>query len=79
VKIGDIDVEIDVESGAMSRGVVWGDRDPEVGVGAGVGGDVGVDVGAVGSGGGVGASSIGWPHAASTANENVAATPRVCL
>jgi hypothetical protein len=60
VNIGLIDMEIDVDSGAMRRGVVRGDFDPEVGVAVGVdvGAEVGVDVGVVGSDGGGCASSI---------------------
>jgi hypothetical protein len=62
LSIGLIDVEIDVDSGAISRGVVRGDF--PVGVGVGVGVDVGVgvevevDAGVLGSVGAVGASSI---------------------
>ncbi len=57
VKNGLIDTEIAVDSGAMSRGAVRGDPDPEagvdvggVGVGDAVGVEVGVDVGALESG-----------------------------
>jgi hypothetical protein len=57
-----MDVEMDVDSGAISRGVVRGDPDPVVvvGVGVGVGVDLGADVGVPGSDPPAGgASSIG--------------------
>jgi hypothetical protein len=68
VKSGLIDMEIAVDSGAMSRGAVRGDPDPgagvagvEVGVGSAVGVafDVGVNVGNFGLDPATGLSGVG--------------------
>ncbi len=63
LKSGLIEVEIDVDSGEMSRGAVRGEPEPGGGVGgggcSGVGVGVGDDVGSLGSGGDAGGSCIG--------------------